>query len=132
MKRRPKPIAPSAPPGAPPGSPRATAKADAPPEPARLRVKLTPRASRDRLAGREGELLKVHLTSPPVDGQANRDLLKFLAKILQLAPSRLTLAQGAASRDKLILVSGLSPDQLWARLEPALAETAKSQATKRP
>ncbi|MDR2386392.1 MAG: DUF167 domain-containing protein [Deltaproteobacteria bacterium] len=86
----------------------------------RLRVKLNPRSSRDRLVGRLGDLLKVNLTSPPVDGQANQALIKFLAKILKLAPSSLSLAQGASSRDKLIVVNGLSPEELWARLDRAL------------
>ncbi|MDR2302697.1 MAG: DUF167 domain-containing protein [Deltaproteobacteria bacterium] len=86
----------------------------------RLRVKLTPRASRDRLVAREGERLKVTLTSPPVDGQANQALIKFLAKALKLAPSKLTLAQGAASRDKLIVVDDLSQEELFARLDQAL------------
>jgi uncharacterized protein (TIGR00251 family) len=89
-------------------------------EQARLRVKLNPRSSRDRLVAKEGDRLKVSLTSPPVDGQANQALIKFLAKILKVAPSSLTLAQGAASRDKLIIVDDLSQGELWARLDKAL------------
>jgi uncharacterized protein (TIGR00251 family) len=77
----------------------------------------------------EGDRLKVYLTSPPVDGQANRALLKFLAKTLKTPPSSLRLAQGAASREKLILFEGLSQDELARRLGLALGGDAGKAKT---
>ena len=55
-----------------------------------LRVRVQPRASRTRVVGPHGEgaaaALKVTLTTPPVDGQANKALLKLLGKLLSLPP----------------------------------------------
>jgi uncharacterized protein (TIGR00251 family) len=87
---------------------------------ARLQIRLNPRSSRDRLAGREGDVWRVSLAAPPVDGQANQSLLRFLAKNLGLSPSSLTLAQGRASRRKLVLVDGLGQEELERRLEGLL------------
>jgi uncharacterized protein (TIGR00251 family) len=89
-------------------------------ETARLQVKLTPRAEANRLVGWLGDRLKVHLTSPPVDGQANHNLLKFLGKSLKVAPSKLDLCQGITSREKTILITGLSQEELWSRLDKLL------------
>jgi uncharacterized protein (TIGR00251 family) len=83
---------------------------------ASLRVRVSPRAPRDEAAGeREGALL-VRLTAPPVDGAANAALLRFLARRLALPPSALTIAQGTKGRDKVVLVSGLAPGEVRARL----------------
>ncbi|MDR1677372.1 MAG: DUF167 domain-containing protein [Deltaproteobacteria bacterium] len=83
---------------------------------ARLQIKLTPRASRDRLVGREGDCLKVSLSAPPVDGQANQSLIKFLAKNLKISPSSVNLIQGTTSRHKLVQIDGLNLEDIWKRL----------------
>jgi uncharacterized protein YggU (UPF0235/DUF167 family) len=55
-----------------------------------------------------------------VDGQANKALLKFLAKTLNLAPSNLEITLGTTSREKTITVSGLAQKELWERLDALL------------
>lgn len=71
---------------------------------ARLSVRVTPKASRARIeAGPEG--LKVYVTVPPEDGKANAAVIKLLAKALGIAPSRLSLATGAGSRQKVFAIS---------------------------
>ena len=71
---------------------------------ARLAVRVTPRASRNAVAV-EGEgagaVIRIHTNAPPADGAANAAVRRLLAKALGVAPSRLTLERGAASRDKL-------------------------------
>lgn len=81
-------------------------------------VRVAPRASRDRLEGVEGGVLKVRLCAPPVDGQANDALLRLVAKALGLPRRDVTLASGARSRDKRLLVAGIDRDELLARLGP--------------
>ncbi len=78
--------------------------------PTRLRVRVQARASRTELAGIDPDgRLRVRVKSAPVDGSANRELLRFLGKkVLRVAPSSLELVSGHASRDKVILVSGMS------------------------
>ncbi|MEW5911918.1 MAG: DUF167 domain-containing protein [Thermodesulfobacteriota bacterium] len=79
-------------------------------------VRVSPRASRDQLAGEAQGCLKVRLTAPPVEGAANLALIKFLAKALGLPRSQLSLLAGHKSRQKRVLVRGLEPSELQRRL----------------
>ena len=83
-----------------------------------LSVRVQPRASRNEAAGLVGDTLKIRLTAPPVEGEANDACLAFLAKLLDLAPSRLAIIQGARSRTKLIRITGLTQEAVRARLSP--------------
>ena len=83
---------------------------------ATLSVRVQPRASRNEVAGLVGETLKIRLTAPPVEGEANEACLAFLAKLLDLAPSRLALIRGARFRTKVIRITGLTPNEVHARL----------------
>ena len=81
-----------------------------------LSVRVQPRASRNEVAGLVGDTLKIKLTAPPVEGEANDACLAFLATLLGLAPSRLAIIQGVRSRTKLIRITGLTKEELHARL----------------
>ncbi len=72
---------------------------------AALAIRVTPRASRDEIAEvmPDGSI-RVRLTAPPVEGKANKALIKFLAKVLGVAPSRLEIIAGETGRDKLVSV----------------------------
>lgn len=83
---------------------------------ATLSVRVQPRASRNEVAGLVGDQLKIRLTAPPVEGEANEACLDFLAKLLDLAPSHLAIIQGARSRTKLIRITGLTKNEVHARL----------------
>lgn len=69
-----------------------------------LSVRVTPRARRNAVLAPQGQAdevaLRVLVTTPPENGKANRAVRKLLAGALGIAPSRLTLVQGAAGRDK--------------------------------
>ena len=71
----------------------------------RVTVRLTPRASRDAIAGfdERGRLL-LRVTAAPVDGAANAACLRLVAKALGIAPSRVALVAGRRSRDKVLEV----------------------------
>lgn len=86
---------------------------------ATLRVRVSPRASRDALAGERQGALVVRITAPPVDGAANAALLRLLARVLHVPASAVEVRQGAAGRDKLLHVSGLDAASLLARLDSA-------------
>lgn len=75
-----------------------------------------PRASKSALAEEREEALTIRLAAPPVDGKANEALLKFLSKLLKIPKSELVLANGASSRKKRVLVQGLSPEEVSAKL----------------
>ena len=74
----------------------------------RIRLHVQPRAARSALAGIFGDALKVRLQSPPVDGAANEELVRFLAETLNLPKSRVELVSGHASRRKTVRVAGIS------------------------
>jgi uncharacterized protein (TIGR00251 family) len=96
-------------------------------ESARLKVRVSPGSSRDKVVGRLGEEIKISLTAPPTDGKANESLLKFLAKLLGLKSSQLSVSSGHTSRGKLIKIEGLNKEELESRLEAILSETEESK-----
>ncbi len=86
------------------------------PQGATFAIKVHPRAHRDAITGEVGDALKISLTSPPVDGRANEACIEFLAKVLNVSRSSVTIAAGESSRNKVIRVSGLSAEELRKRL----------------
>ena len=83
---------------------------------ARFKIHLSPRASKEAIGGFHGDAVKVRVTAPPVDGRANQALLKYLADILGVSLSRLEILSGETSRDKLVKVIGLGPEEVATRL----------------
>lgn len=75
-----------------------------------LDLHIQPRASRDGIAGEHGSRLKVRLTAPPVDGKANRHLLKFLAGLFGVANRDVSLLSGDTGREKRVRIH--RPQQL--------------------
>lgn len=73
-----------------------------------IRIRLQPRASKNTIDGIKDSALKVRLTSPPVEGEANRALIGFLSDILKTKKSSFTIDSGLKSRDKRVKVEGLS------------------------
>jgi len=91
---------------------------------ARLAVKLTPRASADRIDGWDIDpdgrpVLKVRVRARPVEGEANAALIACLAKALGVPRRDVTLARGGQSRLKMIEVAGLDDENLRSRLSGA-------------
>lgn len=70
---------------------------------AEIAVRVTPKASRDRIAVEDGAI-RVYVTVVPEDGRANQAVVKLLARALGVAKTRLVLVRGAASRDKVFRV----------------------------
>ena len=81
-----------------------------------LQVQAQPRASRAEVAGLHGGLLKVRVPGAPVDGQANAELQRFLAAVLDLPKAAVVLQRGATGRRKQFLVRGLPPAEVARRL----------------
>jgi len=81
-------------------------------------IKVHPRAKRDAITGEVGDALKLSITAPPIKGRANQACIEFLAKLLKVARSSVTIASGQNSRKKVILVAGISAAELRARVGP--------------
>jgi len=91
-----------------------------------LRLTVVPGAQRTQVVGLYGDRLKVRLAAPPEKGSANRELIDFLARSLNLPKSSFQLTVGASSRSKVVAVNDLSPDlrDRLGRLVPAAKESA--------
>jgi len=85
---------------------------------AELRVRVTPRADRNEVAGEREGVLLVRVTAPPEGGKANAAACKVVARALGIAPSRVTVGRGAGSRQKSLKVEGLDQKRLKAALRP--------------
>lgn len=69
-----------------------------------LRLVLQPKASRDQFVGLLGEELKIAITAPPVDGKANKHLIKFLSKEFKVAKGAVIVEKGLLNRHKLVRI----------------------------
>lgn len=70
-----------------------------------LKLHVQPRSSRNQLSGLHNDALKLKLTTPPVEGKANKAVIAFLAKRLHLPKSAVTIKSGLQSREKHIIIS---------------------------
>ncbi len=81
-----------------------------------LRVRVVPRASRSIIAGEIDGAVKIRIASPPVDGAANEELVRFLAKLLGVGRSSVQILAGQTSKNKIIGVSGISVELIRSKL----------------
>ncbi len=85
-----------------------------------LRLVIQPKASRDSLVGLHGDEFKVAITAPPVDGQANSHLVKYLAKQFKVAKSQVCIEKGELGRHKQVRIE--NPQQIPTEVATLLAK----------
>ncbi|MCL2790702.1 MAG: DUF167 domain-containing protein [Desulfobulbus sp.] len=85
-----------------------------------LRLHVQPRAAANGLAGLQGDMLKLRLTSPPVDGKANQATIAYLAKLFHLPKAALAIRSGHQSRNKTVNIMGADGERLRAVLAELL------------
>lgn len=79
-------------------------------------VRVQTRASSNCIAGQEGRAIKVKLTAPPVEGEANRALVELLSDSLDIKRSDIRIINGLRSRNKTVKINGLSRKELLGRI----------------
>ena len=79
-------------------------------------VKIQPNASQNKVVRFEDGVLYLRIAAPPVKGKANQELIKFLSDRLQVNRSNLTIGKGVTAKRKLIVVKGLTQDQVMKRI----------------
>lgn len=84
--------------------------------PARLGLRVSPGADRSEVIGRHGEVWKVRVTARAERGRANDALLDLLAETLGVPRPNVILVAGAAARDKVIEVNGITFEEAEKRL----------------
>ena len=90
-----------------------------------LRLHVQPRAAANELAGLQGDALKLRLTTPPVDGKANKAVIAYLAKFFHLPKSALSIKSGQQSRIKTVAIKGADEQQVRRVLADLLATAAR-------
>ena len=84
-----------------------------------LQVKVVPGASRDEVTGWLGEALKIRVQAPPEKGEANKAVIRILAKLLEVPRQQIELVRGAGSPNKVFAVSGCSKQEAQRLIEEA-------------
>jgi len=92
-----------------------------------LSIRVQPNASRTECAGLHGEEIKIRVAAPPVEGAANEALMRFLADELEVPRGCVCLQSGAGGRSKRVLVKGLTPEQVRARLRVPSRQSVAEQ-----
>jgi uncharacterized protein (TIGR00251 family) len=69
-------------------------------------VRVAPRASRSEICGEHDGALRVRIAAPPVDGAANRELTKLLARAFKLPQNAVEIVGGAKSKTKIVHIHG--------------------------
>ena len=82
-----------------------------------LTLHIQPRASKNEVCGVQGNALKIRLTSPPVDGAANKLCREFLADLLDVPKSAVEIISGETSRHKRVRIASAEPDKLRRRVD---------------
>ncbi len=89
-----------------------------------VRVRVVPRASRQRVVGVLDGRIKVQIHAPPVEGEANRALCALLAEVAGLPTSAVRVVAGMKNRSKTVFLECAELEMVLVRLEAALTEAA--------
>jgi uncharacterized protein (TIGR00251 family) len=77
-----------------------------------INVKIIPKSSRNEIVRRGDDTYKIKVTSPPVDGKANRALISLLSKKSGIPKKDIKIIRGEKSRNKTVRIHGLSMKDL--------------------
>jgi hypothetical protein len=77
-----------------------------------LRIRVQPRARRTEIAGEHGGAIKLRVAAPPVDGKANEECRRFLAKLLGVSLGSVEILAGESSRDKLVRIQNATAQRI--------------------
>lgn len=83
----------------------------------KIKVHVQPGGMRSEVLGLYGDRLKVRIHAPPVDGKANDEMIRFLSEILALPRSHVQILSGHHTRQKTIVIKGLSLVEVQSRLD---------------
>jgi uncharacterized protein len=86
-----------------------------------VKLRVSPGARSTRIKGLYGEgAVRLSVSAPPTQGRANGEIERYLARLLELSRSAITVVKGVQKRDKLVFARGSGADELRARLDDLL------------
>ncbi len=83
---------------------------------ANLKVRVSPGAREDAIAGWQDDLLRLRVRAAPEKGRANEDACRLIAQVLGVPPSAVRVVRGHASRVKVLAVEGVTEEEMMRRL----------------
>ena len=83
-----------------------------------LSVRTQPGSSKNRIIGEYGGRLKLAVTAAPEKGKANKAIIELLADTLHINESSIHIISGESSRDKRLMIEGLTPEDIKSLLNP--------------
>jgi uncharacterized protein (TIGR00251 family) len=84
---------------------------------AALTIRVTPRARKTEFSGiLEDGTVRIRVSAPPVEGKANKALIKFLAKVLKVKKNQIEIVAGEKGLDKIVSILGMSAEQVQERI----------------
>ena len=78
---------------------------------------VSPKSSRCKITKDSNEILKVFLTSPPIDGKANKELIALFAKQFKIPKSDISIEKGNKGRNKRLRLNGLNTSEFYVKLQ---------------
>ena len=91
----------------------------------RFSAVIQPRSSQSEISGIYNHSLKIRLTSPPVDGAANKTCIKCMAKWLGMSPSQVRIVSGLSSKNKTIEIDAIDESVFFKKLTTAFPNLFK-------
>lgn len=87
-----------------------------------LNLQIQPRASKNEVCGVQDNSLKIRLTSPPVDGAANKLCREFLADLFHVPKSSVEIISGETSRHKRVRITSNDPGRLRSIIDNCISQ----------
>lgn len=81
-----------------------------------MKILAKPGAKINAITGFDQNEIGVQIAAPPVDGEANTELVKYMAKLLGIRKSDISLDKGSRSRNKILVISGVQKDDVMAKI----------------
>lgn len=79
-------------------------------------IHVVPKSAKNEYVGTQGDAMKLKITAPPVEGQANDACVRFLSELLKVRKSQVTILSGHTSKKKTIAVGGIKKREVEALL----------------
>jgi uncharacterized protein (TIGR00251 family) len=83
----------------------------------KVKVKIVPGSSKNKIIGAYNNALKITITAPPVEGKANKKCIAYLAKYFDVAKSKIEIISGQNSKNKLIKIYDISQKDFLHKIE---------------
>jgi uncharacterized protein (TIGR00251 family) len=77
-----------------------------------INVKVQPRAAKNEIAGVIGDAVKLRVTSPPVDGEANAAVIKIFKNLFRVPNNAISITGGLTSRNKTVEITGVTSEEV--------------------